>query len=118
MNTNQMNYNYPHPPSQVQTPFDYFAKPNIPDYWPEFMQENPNYYPPQPQPQPQSQPQPQPHTQQPMPNHNQGIMNQFQDQSGQIDFNKMLSTVGQLATTVQQVSPILKNVGSFINLFR
>lgn len=46
------------------------------------------------------------------------IMQQFQDDEGQIDINKMLSTVGQLANTVQQVSPVIKQVGSLVNSFR
>ncbi|WP_368654014.1 YppG family protein [Ornithinibacillus sp. 4-3] len=36
------------------------------------------------------------------------FMSQFQQASGQIDFNKMLSTVGQLANTVQQVAPMIQ----------
>src|SRR5690625_3200336 len=42
----------------------------------------------------------------------------FQTETGQFDFNKMLSTVGQLADTVQQVSPFIKQVGSMIKTFR
>lgn len=46
------------------------------------------------------------------------VLNQFQDGEGQIDFNKMLATVGQLANTVQQVTPVIKQMGSFIGYLR
>lgn len=46
------------------------------------------------------------------------ILQQFQNENGQIDINKMLSTVGQLANTVQQVSPVFKQVGDLIKSFR
>src|SRR5690625_5276986 len=46
------------------------------------------------------------------------MLQQFQDADGHIDFNKMLSTVGQLANTVQQVTPVIKQLGSFMNQFR
>ncbi|HLS06964.1 MAG TPA: YppG family protein [Bacillota bacterium] len=46
------------------------------------------------------------------------VLNQFQDGEGQIDFNKMLATVGQLANTVQQVTPVIKQFGSFIGYLR
>src|SRR5699024_11432066 len=52
------------------------------------------------------------------PNHTQQVNNlkaYFQDSNGQVDFDKMFSTVGQLANTVQQVSPVIKQVGSLID---
>lgn len=43
-----------------------------------------------------------------------GFLSQFQAASGQIDVNKMLATVGQLANTVQQVTPMLKQLSNLI----
>ncbi|QHS24108.1 hypothetical protein GWK91_14800 [Virgibacillus sp. MSP4-1] len=42
----------------------------------------------------------------------------FQDQNGQMDFDKVFSTVGQVVDTVHQVSPIVKQVGSFMKNFK
>ncbi|WP_407271768.1 YppG family protein [Radiobacillus sp. PE A8.2] len=87
-------------PTQVgATPYDHFAKPQQPAQWN-------NYF--------------QPNGQQSMgwnqkPN---GIMNYFQDKEGQLDVDKMLGTVGQMANTVQQVSPLLKGLGSFMKGFK
>jgi hypothetical protein len=43
-----------------------------------------------------------------------GLMGYFQDEQGQLDFDKMMSTTGQVMKTVQQVSPIVKGIGSFV----
>lgn len=43
---------------------------------------------------------------------------QFLNEKGQVDVNKMLSTVGHLAQTVQQVSPVIKQVNDIIQSFR
>lgn len=43
---------------------------------------------------------------------------QFLNEQGQVDVNKMLSTVGHLAQTVQQVSPVIKQVNDIIQSFR
>lgn len=43
---------------------------------------------------------------------------QFLNEHGQVDVNKMLSTVGHLAQTVQQVSPVIKQVNDIIQSFR
>ncbi|GGM34271.1 hypothetical protein GCM10011351_20310 [Paraliobacillus quinghaiensis] len=43
-----------------------------------------------------------------------GFINYFQDKDGQIDLDKMLNTVGQVANTYQQVSPLIKGIGSFM----
>lgn len=59
-----------------------------------------------------------PYDQQPRPPFGATILNQFQDESGQIDINKTLATVGQLANTVQQVTPVIKQFGSIIRYFR
>lgn len=42
----------------------------------------------------------------------------FYNGNGQIDFDKVLSTVGQLASTYHQVSPIVKQFSSLIKNFR
>ncbi|WP_179107296.1 YppG family protein [Sediminibacillus massiliensis] len=77
-------------------PYQYFAKPPHPAPWPGFVGSQPGqtgYW------QQQSAP---------------GFMNLFQDKNGQMDLDKMLSTVGQMASTVQQVAPIFKGFGSFL----
>ncbi|SDM87185.1 YppG family protein [Sediminibacillus halophilus] len=43
-----------------------------------------------------------------------GFIHYFQDKNGQMDIDKMLNTVGQMATTFQQVAPLFKGFGSFI----
>ncbi|MFG6121481.1 MULTISPECIES: YppG family protein [Thalassobacillus] len=42
----------------------------------------------------------------------------FQDQNGQLDMDKMMKTVGQLAQTANQLSPIMKGIGGFIKGMR
>lgn len=56
-----------------------------------------------------------PPTMQEQPN---GILSQFQNTNGQIDVDKMLTTVGQLANTYHQVAPIIKQFSSFMKTFR
>ncbi|WP_226038162.1 YppG family protein [Aquibacillus saliphilus] len=46
------------------------------------------------------------------------LMSYFQDKNGQVDIDKMLNTVGQMANTYHQVSPIVKGIGSFMKGFR
>lgn len=36
----------------------------------------------------------------------------------QIDFDKLLTSIGQLASTYHQVSPIVKQIGSLVKLLR
>ncbi|GIO27129.1 YppG family protein [Ornithinibacillus bavariensis] len=43
---------------------------------------------------------------------------QFHDQNGQLNLDKVLSTVSQLANTYHQVSPIVKQFGDFMKIFR
>lgn len=88
------------PPPLQQTAYEQFAKPQQPMFWDNSMQSNSNLN-------PQSNMNP--------PN---GIINYFQDEEGHMDFDKMLSTVGQIASTYHQVSPIVKQVGSLIKIFR
>jgi len=47
-----------------------------------------------------------------------GVMNYFQNEDGQLDFDKMMSTTGQVVKTVQQVSPIVKGIGTFVKGFK
>ena len=39
----------------------------------------------------------------------------FHDEKGKFDFNKMMSTFGQITNTVKQASPLFKSFGSFIS---
>ncbi|MDX8046319.1 YppG family protein [Gracilibacillus sp. S3-1-1] len=42
----------------------------------------------------------------------------FQDKNGEMDLDKVFHTVNQLANTYQQVSPLVKNVGSILKSFQ
>lgn len=86
-------------PPPVSTPYEYFAKPQQPYQWEDYYS-----VPYQAGPPPNSWGQAPPS----------GFANYFQDKNGQVDLDKMFSTVGQMANTVQQVSPIFKGIGSFI----
>lgn len=46
------------------------------------------------------------------------VMQQFLDENGQVDIQKMLKTVGQFADTVQQVSPVIKQLNDLVRSFR
>ncbi len=46
------------------------------------------------------------------------IMVHFYDENGQLDLQKMLSTVNQLANTFQQVTPVIQQIGSLFRLIR
>ncbi|MYL36128.1 hypothetical protein GLW05_21455 [Pontibacillus yanchengensis] len=95
---------YPNQPAQeeqprppvFQTPYEQFAKPPQPNQW------NPYYSLQQQYPQQNQQATPK------------GIMNYFQDKNGQLDLDKMLSTMGQVANTANQFSPLVKGLGSFM----
>lgn len=113
---------YPLPPNHFEQTYEQPFHPQQP--WP-----MPHFIPPPPPPMHPFQPIPFQQMQgQPFnyPQHNQSsrpplsasVLNQFQDADGQIDINKMLATVGQLANTVQQVTPVIKQVGSVISYFR
>ncbi|MHA6253022.1 YppG family protein [Oceanobacillus sp. CAU 1775] len=47
-----------------------------------------------------------------------GAPNSMPDNTEQIDFDKLLASIGQLASTYHQVSPIVKQLGSLIKLMR
>lgn len=87
--------NFQGPQQQFQNPYEQFIKPPHPQMW------NGNY--------------------------GVGPMNgmnkkpwvaYFQDENGQMDFDKMFSTVGQMASTVQQISPLVKGIGSIFKGFK
>ncbi|MCP3029251.1 YppG family protein [Halobacillus sp. A5] len=46
------------------------------------------------------------------------MMAYFQDENGQMDFDKMMNTTGQVVQTIQQVSPMVKGIGSFVKGLR
>lgn len=52
------------------------------------------------------------------PSINNPVLQQFVDENGQMDINKMLKTVGQLADTVQQVTPVIRQLNDVIKNFR
>ncbi|MFC4559910.1 YppG family protein [Virgibacillus kekensis] len=98
-------YNYPyyskpnHPTlksnytTDAQTPFELYSKPKQPAGW------RPNYYAgnmyyPKPK--------------------NSNLTYYFQNTEGELDINKMLSTVGQAASVVQQLTPLVKQFGFFM----
>lgn len=56
--------------------------------------------------------------QQRYPTSEQHIMQQFLTEDGQVDIQKMLKTIGQFADTVQQVSPVIKQINDIIRSFR
>lgn len=91
----------PNPSHTYQNPFQQLAKPNQPTQWPQFMplqgQQQSLFFPQQPRP---------------------SFMSQFQGENGQLDINKMLSTVGHLANTVQQVTPVIQQVSSLMKSFK
>ncbi|CDQ40921.1 MULTISPECIES: YppG family protein [Virgibacillus] len=107
LNTDPGNQNYhgsnPYNFQAVQqTPYDYFAKPQQPMSWPgtkSQLNQQTDY-------QDMNVPE---------------FATQDQAPPGpgqQLDLDKMLSTVGQLANTYHQVSPIVKQFGSLIKTFR
>ncbi|WP_339229866.1 YppG family protein [Oceanobacillus sp. FSL K6-2867] len=108
-----------------QTPYDLFAKPELPSQWSnqdhanmDFAESasnpnlNPNGNPGDPEP-----------NFNPNMNANQGQqaagpMSYFQNGNGQLDFDKIISTVGQIASTYHQVSPIVQQFSSLIKNIR
>lgn len=87
------------------TPFDYYSKPEQPNQWPMGMNQNySNFY--------QGQ----------YPQNNQGqapsVLAQFQDENGKVSFDKVISTVNQLANTFQQVTPVIQQVSAMVKSFR
>lgn len=48
----------------------------------------------------------------------QGILGIFTDPNGQVDFDKAMTTINQLASTYHQISPIVKEFSSILKAFR
>lgn len=46
------------------------------------------------------------------------VMNQFKTQDGSLDVNKMMSTAGQMMNTVNQVSSMVKGMGSIFTFVK
>lgn len=46
------------------------------------------------------------------------MLQQFLTEDGQVDIQKMLKTIGQFADTVQQVSPVIKQINDLVKSFR
>lgn len=104
-NPPQLNVQPPYPnissfqPPHGQSPFAYFQKPRQPPNWPYAQPPQENFQQP------------------PMPNRP-NVFAQFQDENGQMDIHKTLATVGQFANTVQQVTPMVKQISDLIKSFR
>ncbi|WP_176449169.1 YppG family protein [Lentibacillus sp. CBA3610] len=92
--TNPVNTNYN---TYYQTPFEAFAKPKQPMNWQPHPQYDESF------------------SQSANPNN---LLYYFQDNNGELDLDKMLSTAGQVANTVQQISPVVKQVGNLMNQIR
>ncbi|GGJ90788.1 hypothetical protein GCM10007063_11790 [Lentibacillus kapialis] len=45
----------------------------------------------------------------------QTLLYYFQDHNGELDLDKILTTAGQVADTVQQISPMIKQAGDILN---
>ena len=48
----------------------------------------------------------------------QGILGVFTDANGQVDFDKAMTTINQLASTYHQLSPIVKEFSAILKAFR
>lgn len=79
------------------TPFDVFAKPKQPMNWQPYPYYDKSFS-------------------QSSNSHN--LLYYFQDTNGEMDLDKIFSTAGQVADTIKQVSPMVKQVGDFMNHFR
>ncbi|MGM8212465.1 YppG family protein [Virgibacillus sp. W0430] len=87
-----------------QTPFDYYAKPKQPAQWPEQFNPSAGYSSYQ--------------KEQASINRPNGFTNPFQNESGQLDVNKVMATVSQFANTVQQISPVIKQFNDLMKSFK
>lgn len=79
-----------------QTPYEQFKKPPLPVFWENEISNQPN----------------------PQGNPANSVMAHFQDENGQLNLDKMLTTVGQMANTYHQVYPIFKQFSNFIKNFK
>jgi hypothetical protein len=83
----------------ASTPYEYFQKPPIP--MGNFQQQQGG--------------------QQGNPMINKGVnplMQHFKNPNGQMDFDKVFSTVSQMVNTYHQVSPLVKQIGTFVKGFK
>lgn len=48
----------------------------------------------------------------------QKFLNQFLDDHGQVNVEKMLKTISQFANTIQQVSPVIKQINDLVRNMR
>lgn len=92
-------------PYQFQSPFEQYAKPKQPLDWYNTI----------PNQQPFLNFQQQAPFSNPNPN---SFLNQFQNEKGQFDLDKMLNTAGKMANTFQQITPVVKQFSSFMNNFK
>ncbi|MEN2466940.1 YppG family protein [Ornithinibacillus sp. JPR2-1] len=83
---------------QYQSPFEQFAKPKQPQDWYANLDQSQG-------------------TNQQAQQQN-ATTTPFQNQGGQVNLDKVLTTVSQIANTYHQVSPILKQFGDFMKTFR
>lgn len=88
-------------PKPNLTPYQIYAKPKQPANWHTNSQPQQSYYYPIANQSPPS-----------------SILNYFHNKKGEVDFDKMLSTVGQVANTVKQISPMVKQFGSIMKNFK
>lgn len=80
-------------PVYSQTPFEYFAKPAQPTSWPGAFG---------------------PQSKSASAFKSNEFLTYFQDKDGQLDLHKMLTTAEQFANTFQQITPLVKQVGSLV----
>ncbi|WP_164671043.1 YppG family protein [Virgibacillus doumboii] len=94
-NANHPGYNAvsPNHTAHFQTPFEMYSKPKLPVNWNPYFQSGGAV------------------NSSPAPNN---LLHYFQDNNGEMDLDKVLTTVGQLANTFQQISPVVKDVGSMM----
>lgn len=85
--------NYPYTPISHITPYERYAKPPQPL---NLMSQSQEVYGNPPE-QPQA-----------------GILRAFTDANGQVDFDKTITTINQLASTYHQVSPIVRQLSTLI----
>ena len=89
--------NYPYTPISHITPYERYAKPPQPL---NLMSQSQEAY---GNPQEQTQA---------------GLLRAFTDANGQVDFDKTMTTINQLASTYHQVSPIVRQLSTLIKTFR
>ena len=95
--THNQSYQTPNYPNLHLTPYERYAKPPQPL---DLMSPNQEAY---ENPQGQTQA---------------GLLRAFTDANGQVDFDKTMTTINQLASTYHQVSPIVRQVSALIKMFR